>query len=70
MTKLKPYREEQKAKEVKPKKPKASGIACPQSVKRIKCKGEMMIIQPEEKHPELDGLKRAICNKCAWRGWV
>lgn len=35
----------------------------------VPCLGEMGIVQPEIKHTQLD-LKRAICMKCGWRGWV
>lgn len=33
------------------------------------CDGEMGYVRPEDKHPELQGLKRAICMRCGWRGW-
>ena len=45
--------------------PKPSGVACAEK----DCPGEMMIVQPEINHPELD-LKRAVCNICFWKGWV
>lgn len=43
-----------------------SGVACSEK----KCKGEMMILRPEQVHPELKELRRANCNICKWRGWV
>jgi hypothetical protein len=36
----------------------------------IPCPGEMMILYPNEKHPELTELKRAKCSLCGWKGWV
>jgi hypothetical protein len=62
---LKEYSKHQK--EVVPKKetPKSSGVACAEK----KCKGEMMIWQPEINHPELP-LKRVSCGECGWKGWV
>jgi hypothetical protein len=65
MAKLKKYETHQKKVVPKPKKPLPSGIACTEDW----CDGEMMINQPDENHPELP-LKRAICGKCGWRGWV
>ena len=62
MAKLKSYKDNQK---VLAKESKKSGVACDEK----KCKGEMMIWQPEINHPELT-LKRASCGKCGWRGWV
>jgi len=63
---LKNYEDNQKAVIPKPPKPKKSGVACTE----LKCKGEMMIQMPQVNHPELDGLRRAVCGKCGWRGWV
>lgn len=34
------------------------------------CKGEMFWVKPYKNHPELKGLKRAICIYCGWRGWM
>lgn len=66
MVKLKKYEDVQKKKGAKLPKPKLkSGVACTE----LKCKGEMMILEPIEKHPEYD-LKRAICGDCGWKGWV
>jgi len=73
MTKLKDYDANMENRVPKPKPPLPSGIACTEK----KCKGEMMIIVPEQNHPELPHpdeklppLKRAVCSKCGWRGWV
>ena len=63
---LKKYGEHQKEVVPTPEKPKSSGVACDE----LKCFGEMMVEQPEEKHPEMPQLKRASCGKCGWRGWV
>jgi len=63
---LKKYGEHQKKVVPTPEKPKSSGVACDEP----KCSGEMMIKQPEVNHPEMPQLKRAVCGKCSWRGWV
>ena len=65
MAKLKSYEENQRIKAPAKLSPMSSGVACTEK----KCKGEMMIVQPVINHPQLP-LKRAICNKCKWRGWV
>lgn len=62
---MKKYSDNQKQKKVKPLYEK-SGVACDET----KCKGEMMIVQPEQIHPEIKELKRAECGKCSWKGWV
>lgn len=63
--KLKKYETHQKEK-IPKKKFLESGVACTEK----KCKGEMMIGQPEVRHPEYPELRRASCGKCSWRGWV
>ena len=62
---LKKYNKHQSDKIPEKKKSLKSGVACDEK----KCKGEMMIWQPEVNHPELL-LKRASCEKCGWKGWV
>lgn len=43
----------------------------PSGIKSPECEeGEMMIIKPELHHPEIKGLRRAICSSTGWRGWV
>lgn len=42
-----------------------SGVRCTERF----CKGEMMIVNPGQKHPELP-LMRAYCGRCSWKGWV
>lgn len=71
MAKLKKYEDVQKKKgAVPPKLDVGSGVACTEP----KCKGEMMILQPEVIHPQYNEkkkeLKRAICGNCGWKGWV
>lgn len=58
------YSDNQKSK-VKEEEFEPSGIACGNH----KCKGEMMIYQPVNKHPTLP-LKRARCGICKWLGWI
>ena len=41
-----------------------SGVGCTEG------DGEMMIVLPEQIHPELPPLRRAICDTCGWMGWV
>jgi hypothetical protein len=65
VSKLKAYDQHQKETVPGPEAPLPSGIACTES----DCPGEMMIVQPEQKHPELP-LRRALCGRCGWRGWV
>ena len=62
---MKKYETHQKNIIPKPEKPEKSDVGCTEK----KCKGEMMIIKPYIKHPQLP-LKRAICKNCGWRGWV
>ena len=62
---LKKYNKNMKNKMPKKEKPISSGVACDGK----KCKGEMMVQVPETIHPQLK-LKRAVCSKCGWRGWV
>ena len=59
---MKKYNDNQK---VKKEEVVASGVACDEK----DCDGEMMIIIPEQIHPEL-GFKRARCSVCGWLGWV
>lgn len=63
--KLKKYKDHQEKVSPITEKPASSGVACDEK----KCKGEMMIHQPEVNHPELT-LKRASCGECGWLGWV
>jgi len=66
MPKLKKYETHQKKTVSEPEKPKKSGVACTEK----KCKGEMMIWEPKQKHPEYPKLHRASCSVCGWKGWV
>ena len=66
MPKLKKYDEHQEEILPTPKDPVGSGVGCSDP----RCEGEMMILQPDEHHPELRQLRRALCSKCKWRGWV
>ena len=63
---LKKYNQNINKKIPQEKKPVSSGVACSE----VNCKGEMLIKAPEIKHPEIPTLKRAVCGKCGWRGWV
>lgn len=76
MTKLKKYETNIKNKMPEKREPIPSGVGCSEK----DCKGEMMITQPFEDHYSFgrrgepgaikSGLKRAVCSKCGWRGWV
>ena len=63
---LKKYNKHQK--EVLPpsKDPVGSGVGCDEK----DCEGEMMVLKPDEHHPELRQLRRSLCGTCKWRGWV
>ncbi len=62
---MKDYHKAQDEKLPKPFPPTASGVGCPE----VNCVGEMMYVEPPQFHPELEGLRRAICGECGWRGW-
>ncbi len=72
-TKLKSYEANSKERAPVPAKPTPSGVACPHAMRKEKCKGQMMLREPREPNPELDGLDRADCSqkkKCGYMGWV
>lgn len=63
---LKKYEDVQREKVPSPPRPTPSGVACTEP----RCRGEMMYVEPRQRHPELKVLERAVCNKCGWRGWI
>lgn len=62
---LKEYKAAQKDKTPTPAAATPSGVACTEKT----CDGEMMYVEPPQRHPEIPSLRRAVCGKCGWRGW-
>jgi len=64
---MKNYLRVQSGKSVGTPKPLVkSGVACTET----HCEGEMYFLKPKVQHPEYTRLRRAMCNKCGWRGWI